>query len=204
MRELILKMFISVDGFVSSTDGDNRWMINPDLVAKAWAVEKTWDASLIVVGSRTFAGWAGFWPIATDEFAAPMNRIPKAVFSKEGPAILEAARAATDKARAAQPDKVQPGAESWANAYVASGDLAAEVAKLKAQDGKPMVAYGGASFARSLIAHNLVDQFDLAQIPVVLGQGLPIFDGLTESRRLTVISSKAFPKGTVVQSYRVA
>jgi dihydrofolate reductase len=56
-------------------------------------------------------------------------------------------------------------------AYVASGDLAAEVGKLKAQNGKPMVAYGGAGFARSLIAHDLVDQFDLAHIPVVLGRG---------------------------------
>ena len=63
--------------------------------------------------------------------------------------------------------------------------------------------------ARSLIAHSfvengLVDQFDLALIPVVLGQGLPIFTELTHPQRLTVVSSKAFPKGTVVQSYRPA
>jgi dihydrofolate reductase len=199
MRELILKMFISLDGFVGSTDGDNSWMINPDPVAKAWAVEKAWDCSLIVVGSRTFQHWAGYWPTATDEFSAPINQIPKAVFSKQGPAILEAARAVADK-----PGVVQPGAQSWAQAYVASGDLVAEVAKLKAQDGKPMYAYGGASFARSLIAHGLVDQFDLAHIPVVLGQGLSIFTELTHPRRLTVVSSKAFPKGTVVQSYRPA
>jgi dihydrofolate reductase len=196
MRELILKMFISLDGLVGSTDGDNSWMINPDPVAKAWAVEKAWDTSLIVVGSRTFQHWAGYWPTATDEFSAPINQIPKAVFSRQGPAILEAARAVADK-----PSALKPGAQQ---AYVASGDLAAEVAKLKAQDSKPMVAYGGASFARSLIAHNLVDQFDLAHIPIVLGQGLPIFTELTHPRRLTVVSSKAFPKGTVVQSYRPA
>jgi dihydrofolate reductase len=204
MKELILKMFISLDGFVGSTDGDNSWMINPDPVAKAWAVEKAWDTSLIVVGSRTFQHWAGYWPTATDEFSAPINQIPKAVFSRQGPAILEAARAAADK-----PGALQSGAESWAQAYVASGDLVAEVARLKAQDGKPIYAYGGASFARSLIAHSfvkngLVDQFDLAHIPVVLGQGLSIFTELTRPRRLTVVSSKAFPKGTIVQSYRPA
>ena len=204
MRELILKMFISLDGFVGSTDGDNSWMINPDPVAKAWAVEKAWDTSLIVVGSRTFQHWAGYWPTATDEFSAPINQIPKAVFSRQGPAILEAAREAAVKSGGKQPGSLQPGAESWAQAYVARGDLAAEVAKLKTQNGKPMVAYGGAGFARSLIAADLVDQFDLAHIPVVLGQGLAIFDGLTKPRRLTVVSSKAFPKGTVVQSYRPA
>jgi dihydrofolate reductase len=199
MRELILKMFISLDGFVGRADGDNSWMINPDPVGKAWLIEKAWDAGLIAVGSRTFLGWAGYWPSATDEFSAPMNQIPKAVFSRKGPVILDAARAAADKA-----GTKQPGAESWAQAYVASGDLAAEVAKLKAQDGKPVVVYGGASFARSLIAQNLVDQFVLAHIPVVLGQGLTIFDEVSQPRRLTVVSSKAFPKGTVVQSYRFA
>ena len=67
-----------------------------------------------------------------------------------------------------------------------------------------MFAYGGATFARSLIAHGLVDQFELAIIPIVLGQGLPIFTELTQPRRLTLVSSTAFPKGTVVQIYRPA
>ena len=200
MRELILKMFMSLDGFVASTDGNpGALMPPPDPVAKAWNAERVWDTSLHVVGSRTFQMWAGYWPTATDEFAAPMNQIPKAVFSKQGPAILDAARVVQDK-----PGTLQPGAESWAQAYVASGDLVEEVAKLKAQDGKPMFAYGGATFARSLVAHGLVDQFELAIIPIVLGQGLPIFTELTHPRRLTLVSSKAFPKGTVVQVYRPA
>jgi dihydrofolate reductase len=200
MRELILKMFISLDGFVGSLDGNpGALMPPPDPVGKAWNAERAWDTSLHVVGSRTFQMWAGYWPTATDVFAAPMNQIPKAVFSKQGPAILEAGRVAQDK-----PGALQPGAESWAQAYVASGDLVEEVTKLKAQDGKPMFAHGGATFARSLIAHGLVDQFELAIIPIVLGQGLPIFSGLTQPRRLTLVSSKAFPKGTVVQVYRPA
>lgn len=151
------------------------------------------------MGSRTFRDMAGYWPTSTDEYAAPMNQIPKAVFSKQGSAILEAARLVRDK-----PDALQPGAESWAQAYVASGDLVAEVAKLKAQDGKPMLAYGGAAFARSLIAHGLVDQFDLMVHPLVLGQGLPIFTALPHRRRLTLVSSTAFPKGSLAQIYRPA
>ena len=149
------------------------------------------------MGSRTFRDMAGYWPTSTDEYAAPMNQIPKAVFSKQGSAILEAARLVRDK-----PDALQPGAESWAQAYVASGDLATEVAKLKAQDGKPIFAHGGATFARSLIAHGLVDQFDLLIVPLALGQGLPIFTALTHPRRLTLVSSTAFPRGSVVQIYR--
>ncbi|HEV2674474.1 MAG TPA: dihydrofolate reductase family protein [Aliidongia sp.] len=199
MRELILKMFMSLDGFVGTMDDDHSWMIHPDPVAKAWGVERAWNASLHVMGSRTFQSMAGYWPTATDEYAAPMNQIPKAVFSRRGPAILEAARVVQDK-----PDALQLCAESWAQAYVASGDLVAEVARLKAQDGKPMYAHGGASFARSLIVHGLVDQFDLVIHPVALGQGVPIFTELSHPRRLTLVSSTAFPKGSIAQIYRPA
>lgn len=169
----------------------------PDPAAKSWNAERVWDTSLHIVGSNTFRMWAGYWPIAIDAFAAPMNQIPKAVFSKQGPSILQAAREVQAKLEA-----LQPGAESWEQAYVASGDLIEEITKLKAHDGKPMFAYGGASFARSLIAHDLIDQFELAIIPIVLDHGLPIFTDLTQPRRLTLISSKAFPKGTIVNSYR--
>jgi dihydrofolate reductase len=197
MRELTLKMYISIDGFVGSTDGDPNWMINPDPAAKAFMIERVWNTSLHIMGSRTFRDMARHWPTSTDGFAAPMNQIPKAVFSKQGAAILEAARVVQDK-----PEPLQPGAESWAEAYVASGDLVAEVTRLKAQDGKPMFAYGGATFARSLIAHGLVDQFDLLVIPLALGKGLPIFSELADPRRLKLVSSTAFPRGSVAQVYR--
>src|SRR6185312_16129207 len=98
MRELILKMFMSLDGFVGSADGNPAALMPPpDPVGKAWNVERAWDAGLHVVGTNTFRMWSSYWPITTDEFAAPMNQIPKAVFSKQGPAILDAARAMQDK-----------------------------------------------------------------------------------------------------------
>jgi dihydrofolate reductase len=139
-----------------------------------------------------------------------MNQIPKAVFSKQGPAVLKAVNttAALKDARAnAGPGhaaELQPGAESWAQTYVASGDLAEEVSKLKAQDGKPIVAHGGAGFARSLIAHGLVDQYALLVHPVALGKGLPIFSDLAMPRPFKLISSRAFPGGSVAEIYRPA
>jgi dihydrofolate reductase len=87
---------------------------------------------------------------------------------------------------------------------VASGDLAEEVAKLKARAGKPIVAHGGASFARSLIAKGLVDQYALLVHPVALGKGLPVFSDLAMPRPLKLVSSTAFPAGAVAQIYRPA
>ncbi len=192
MRELILTMSMSLDGFVGGPDGEVEWMFGGDQEAKAWKLESVWNASLHIMGSRTFRDMAAFWPTSTDVFAPPMNQIPKAIFSKQRLAILNAA--AANKG-------LQRGAESWGEAYVATGDLANEIAKMKAHDGKPIRAHGGADFARSLIAQDLVDQYALLVHPIALGNGLPIFSDVPKPRRLKLISSTAFPGGSVAQIY---
>jgi len=186
MRELILHMSVSLDGFVSGLDGKADWIFSGDQEAIDWKVENSWNASLHIMGSRSFRHMAGFFPTASTVFAAPMNQIPKAVFSKQGPAVLSTATG------------------SWAQAYVASGDLADEIARLKAMDGKPIVAHGGAAFARSLIAQNLVDEYVLLVYPIVLGRGVPIFSDLPAPRALRLVRSRAFPLGAVAQIYRPA
>ena len=187
MRDLILTMAMSLDGFVCGPEGEIDWIFNGDQEAIAWKVETVSNAGLHIMGSRSFKSMAGFWPTAAVPFAAPMNEIPKAVFSTSGAAILGAAETG-----------------NWPDAHVASGDLSEEIAKLKATDGKPIVAHGGASFARSLIAADLVDQYRLMVYPIALGSGLPIFSGVTPLRRLELVSSKTFPKGTQAQVYRRA
>ena len=208
MRDLILKMTISVDGFVSDVNGGNKWMFGTDQEAKAWSVETLWNASLHIMGSRSFHDMAAYWPTSTDVFAPPMNQVPKAVFSRRAPtllkkvstsALLDAAHPDAEAGQFAQP---QLGAESWAEAYVASGDLAEEVANLRSQEGKPIIAHGGVSFARSLVARGLVDQFTFLVAPVVLGNGLPLFSELSAPISLKLISSKTFPGGAVGQIYR--
>jgi len=70
--------------------------------------------------------------------------------------------------------------------------------------GKPIIAHGGASFARSLVAQRLVDQYDLLVRPVALGKGLPVFSDVAVPRPLKLMSSKAFPARPVAHIYRPA
>ena len=84
MCEPILKMSISIDGFVAETDGGLKWVFGTDHEAKPWTVETVWNASLHIMGSRTFRDMAAYWPASTEVFAPPMNQIPKAVFSRRG------------------------------------------------------------------------------------------------------------------------
>ncbi|MFC2248867.1 dihydrofolate reductase family protein [Labrys portucalensis] len=199
MRELILTMTMSLDGFVCGPEGKLDWIFDGDQEAIAWKLETVSNAGLHIMGSRTFQAMAAYWPTSTSVFAPAMNQIPKAVFSRQGSAILTAAEAGIP-----QSGQQQPGAESWRQAYVASGDLADEIARMKADDGKPIIAHGGAAFARSLIARALVDRYALVVHPIALGKGMPIFSEVVPPRRLMPISSTAFPGGSVAQVYRSA
>ena len=69
MRDLILKMSMSVDGFVSDLSGRNTWMFGADQEAKARSVEYLWNAGLHIMGSRSFRDMAAWWPTSTDPFA---------------------------------------------------------------------------------------------------------------------------------------
>ena len=88
--------------------------------------------------------------------------------------------------------------------FVGLGCEVMQVARLKAQEGGPIRAHGGAGFARSLLAEGLVDRLVLLVHPVALGRGLPIFSDLAAPRRLALVGSRAFPRGSVAQVYRPA
>ena len=198
MRELILSMSMSLDGFVSGPAGEVEWIFGDDEEAKAWKLQTVRNASLHIMGSRTFRDMATFWPTSTMAFAAAMNQIPKAVFSKRGPAALDWLAPQTG----GRP--LQPGAESWAQPYIASGGIVDEIKRLKASGGKPIIAHGGVAFARSLIVHNLVDVYALLVHPIALGKGRPIFSDLPAHRPLKRVGSKAFPGGAMALVYRPA
>ncbi|MFL5745045.1 MAG: dihydrofolate reductase family protein [Niastella sp.] len=192
MRKLHMKMSMSIDGFVAGPNGEKDWLFKTgDAQSKAWAAEQTWDAGLIIMGRKSFEVMAPYWPTSTDPFAAPMNEIPKAVFTKKGFKGFDPGNSPS------------PAATSWANARVFDGDLAGEIRKLKAEQGKPITAIGGAGFMRSLIATGLVDEFRLVIHPVVLGAGLPIFDGLAMPLYLKLVDTKVFPGGTIVHTYGI-
>jgi dihydrofolate reductase len=196
MRKLIMKMSISVDGFVSAADGGKDWVFKTgDEESLAWSVGKIREAGLIIMGRKSFETMAPYWPTATGPFAAPMNEIPKAVFTKKGFKGVDPMNTTTSKQSSA--------AATWAEARVFDGDLAEGIKDLKAGPGKPIIAIGGAGFMRSLIATGLIDEYHLAIHPVALGSGLPIFTGFEIPLYLKLADVKAFPKGAIALTYRV-
>ncbi|HEY4812209.1 MAG TPA: dihydrofolate reductase family protein [Solirubrobacteraceae bacterium] len=181
MRKLVLSMGVSLDGLVARPGrlGAGGWGLPPDDPAlKERKLGWMHDVGLHLMGRNTYEEMAEFWPISDDSYAAPMNAIPKVVFSQ----TLERAE--------------------WADSRIARGDLAEEIAELKREPGKDMLAWGGAAFAQSLSRLALVDEYRLILQPVALGQGLPLFEGLTAPLRLELVDAQTYSTGAALHIYR--
>ena len=153
MASLVLKMSVSLDGYIAPIDGSTDWITagrSDD--ALRWTVETVSNAGAHLIGASTYEVWAGYWPRATGPFAKPMNEIPKIVFSNS--------LTSTD----------------WNETTIAAGDLAEAVTRLKQErPGGYLLAHGGVRFARSLVETGLIDEYRLAVHPVVLGAGERLF-----------------------------
>lgn len=207
MRKLILRMNLSLDGFVGGPNGEIDWIFKSfDASASSWTVATLWQAGVHIMGSRTFRDMAAYWPNSSDPIAAPMNEIPKVVFTRKGLEQASTTRALMDAPRLRTEDFVAPPSnlESWTNPGIARGELAAEIARLKQEPGKPILAHGGASFARSLVRERLVDEYWLLVYPVALGRGLSPFADLEKPLDLKLAGTTAFDGGVVEHVYRPA
>ena len=157
------------------------WGLPPeDPALKKRKLEWLRDASVHLMGRNTYEEMAQFWPVSDDPYAAPMNEIPKVVFSK----TLERA--------------------DWPGSRIASGELKSEISELKQQPGGDMVAWGGAAFAQSLSAARLVDEYQLILQPVALGDGLPLFKDLAEPLNLELVDAQTYDTGAALHVYRPA
>jgi dihydrofolate reductase len=182
-RKLVLMMGVSLDGLVARAGGFGAggWGVPPeDPALKARKLDWLRDAGLHLMGRVTYGEMGGFWPTSDDEYAKPMNDIPKVVFSK----TLTRA--------------------DWPQSSIARGDLAEEINALKRGSGQDLIAWGGAAFAQSLSALRLVDEYRLVLQPVALGDGLPLFAGLTAPFVLDLIEARAYADGAVLHVYRPA
>jgi dihydrofolate reductase len=180
MRDVILYMSMSVDGFVDSDREHPGVAIAEGAELKQWKLDRISKAGAHLMGRVTYQQMSSYWPRSDDPYAVPMNNIPKVVFSR----TLDDAEA------------------TWPVTTIARGDLATEIAAIKAEPGPDAIVWGGARFAGALAAADLIDEYRLVIQPLVLGQGQGLFDQLPGSWHMSLVEALPFPSGVVVHVYR--
>ena len=159
MGRVIVIEFVSIDGVMQDPDGRGgsdrggwAFRYGPEAVAgDKFKLGELLDTGALLFGRRTWEQFAQIWPSRDDAFSTKMNSIAK----------LVASRTLTN-------------VDEWQNSHLLQRDLLAEVAARKAME--DLIVVGSASVARSLIAHDLVEEFRLLVFPLVIGTGTRLFE----------------------------
>jgi dihydrofolate reductase len=180
MRKLIYSMGVSLDGFIAGPNGEIDWSA-PDEELHRFHNRQALELGVELCGRRLYEEML-YWETADEnesaegEFARIWKRLPKLVFSNTL-------------------DEVE------GNAALATGDVAEEVARLKAQPGKDL-AVGGAGLAATCMKLGLIDEYRLFVSPVVLGGGTPYFPARAERINLELVETQTFGSRVVYLRYR--
>ena len=191
--QLVSQQFLSLDGVYQGpgspdedrTGGFNRggWLVpfvDPvfEKAVEAW----TANADAFLFGRRTYQDFGAFWPTITnlaDNNAARLNSLPKYVATRTG--------------------AVEP---FWKPGTVVTGDVEAEVAKLKQRPGREIQIHGSGSLAASMFRAGLLDEVRVVLAPVVVGSGRKLFTDTDLPHGLELVNEQRTPRGLILLTFR--
>lgn len=188
MRKLVLFLHASLDGFVEGPNGemDIGWVsYDADLEKYAKGILSTADT--VLWGRGTYQMMYSYWPSVPSNPAASEHERNHAEWIEKTDKVIFSTTL----------EKVE-----WNNSRLVKEDVEEEIKNLKQQPGKDMVILGSPRFAHNLMQLDLIDEYKITVSPVLIGGGLPLFQGLKEKINLKLIENKTFDSGAIGLVYR--
>ncbi|MFD9950330.1 dihydrofolate reductase family protein [Nonomuraea sp. NPDC059023] len=178
MRRIINSTNVSLDGLIEAMERWHYAYIDEEL--SALVAEQLADVDALLLGRRTYEGWAETWPAETGPIADKLNGMTKYVASTT-----------LDKA-------------DWTNTSIIDSNLADQVRKIKQQPGQNILTYGIGPVVKELLKHDLLDEIHLSVHPILAGTGnlseMLFTEGLAS--KFELLNTRALTSGVVVLSYR--
>ncbi|MGO9481760.1 MAG: dihydrofolate reductase family protein [Candidatus Kryptoniota bacterium] len=185
MRTLAVFNMISLDGYFVDANGDMSWAHSDrsnDAEFNEFIKNNASGGGELLFGRKTYDLMVSHWPTPEAKKNDPvvaegMNSMAKVVFSRK-----------MDKA-------------TWNNTKLVKENMVDEVRKMKQESGKGMVILGSGEIVSQLAQEGLIDQYQILVIPIVLGKGRTMFEGIKDRFKLKLTKSRAFANGNVFLSY---
>jgi dihydrofolate reductase len=190
MRQLVVLTFMSLDGVMQAPGGPEEdtqsgftlggWTVPyfDEVLGQAMGEQMAVPFDLLL-GRKTYDIFAAYWPQHESE-GEPLNAATKYVVSHEAREL------------------------AWGPSHLITGDVAAEIQKVKDQDGPMLQVHGSSELIQTLLKNDLVDALWLKIFPVTLGVGKRLFGDGAAPAAFTLEESKATPQGVIVASYKRA
>ena len=184
MRSVTYAMSASLDGYIAGPDGTFDWGLDEEIF-RFW-IDETREVGVHLLGRRLYETML-YWETADQDpslddagrdWITVWNPLPKVVFSNTLSAVQGAAR-------------------------LASGGLAEEIERLRAEPGDGGIAIGGATLAAEAAELDLIDEYRVMVYPVLVGGGIPFFPQRERRVDLELIETRTFSSRVVHLRYRV-
>jgi dihydrofolate reductase len=184
MGKIVITEFVSLDGVMEAPGGEDfkypGWSFEFDRgdEGNQFKMDEVFESEALLLGRKTYEGFAAAWPSREGDFADKFNTMPKYVVSS------------TLK----DPE--------WNNTTVLDGDVVDAVAKLKQEVDGDIYVHGSCRLAQTLIEHDLVDELHLMVFPVVLGTGKRLFGETSDKKPMSLTDSKTVGEGIAILIYQ--
>jgi dihydrofolate reductase len=182
MQRVMVFNNVSVDGYIADDKGDMSWARNDDAEWNEFVQGNARGDGMLMFGRKTYDLMVSFWPTPAaiammPEVAEKMNSAKKVVFSKSMKRV------------------------EWKNTTLVKGDPVEAVRKMKGEAGEGMVIFGSGTIVAQLAGAGLIDEYQIAVIPVALGAGKTMFEGLERRLKLKLTKHRVFGNGSVLLHY---
>lgn len=188
MRKLVLFLHSSLDGFVEGPNGpmDISWVAyDGDLEKHAREILSTADT--VLWGRGTYQMMHSYWPsVPSDPSASQHERDHAEWIEKTAKVVFSTTL-----------ENVE-----WNNSRLVKAEVEEEIKRLKQQPGQDIVILGSPRFAHTLMQLGLIDEYKITVSPVLIGSGLPLFQGIQEKINLKLIENKTFDSGAIGLVYQ--
>lgn len=187
MRNIVVTEFVTLDGVMEDPGGAEKskhggwaFQFNRGPEGDKFKFDELLASDALLLGRVTYQGFAAAWPSIKDEsgFADRMNGISKYVVST----TLQQA--------------------GWNNSHLIKSQVVEQVSKLKTMPGQDILVAGSGQLVRTLMQHDLVDEYRLMVYPVILGGGKRLFQDGSDRRALRLVEAKPVGSGILTLVYR--
>jgi dihydrofolate reductase len=194
MRKIITTTFVTLDGVMQAPGGPEEDTSN-GFKYGGWQVAVPMDEMMgstlsaamaapfeLLLGKTTYDIFASYWPTAKvdNEVAVPFNRTKKYVVTHTA---------------------FEP---AWHNSVCITGDVVAQLQKLKEEDGPNLWVWGSGNLIQTLLKHHLIDQMQLWIYPLTIGSGKRLFADGTQAEKFNLVESKISNTGVILATYEPA
>jgi dihydrofolate reductase len=184
MGRIVVSEFVTLDGVMEDPGGAEGhprggWAFQFDRgpAGDKFKLDEVMEAESLLLGRRTYEGFAQAWPARTGEFADKMNGMPKVVISST---MKDAA---------------------WNNSKVIGSNPLDEVRKLRSTSRGDILVAGSAQLVNTLLDNDLVDEYRLMVFPVVLGDGKRLFKEGARRRPMKLVEARPVGSGVLILIY---